>query len=176
LPTEITLHIFTFLEVKPYIMSHSVCTEWNHLILLAVIHPIRERMVKLFRRMLAHPDFPKTRPWTLQNLKPFDREAYIRNLQSQYPNIPDEFRLWILEWPAKMAIFCMWPELPMVDINQLSFQLISGVNWLAYGSPLLLSFVYRDECEEAMRRRRRFIPALLVWRNACAAQWLLFDE
>ncbi|KAF4620931.1 hypothetical protein D9613_001248 [Agrocybe pediades] len=123
--------------------------------------------------MLAHPDFPKTRPWTLQNLKPFDREAYIRNLQSQYPNIPHEYRLWILEWPAKMAIFGMWPGLPMVDINRPSFHVEDGINWMAYGSPLLLSFVYREELEKA---RRKFIPALLVWRTASTADWLLFDE
>jgi len=98
LPTERVLHVLSFLELKPYIVSHGVCKEWQQLLPLANIHPIRRRLFNLFHHMLSSPHFLEMRGWTLQHLQPFDRKAYIDSLLSQYPFILEEFRIWTLEY------------------------------------------------------------------------------
>ncbi|KAJ6470223.1 hypothetical protein C8R47DRAFT_760191 [Mycena vitilis] len=40
------------------------------------------------------------------------RQTYIDALLDQHNEVPDEFRLWILEWPKRAAINCLWPGLP----------------------------------------------------------------
>jgi len=172
IPTELLLHVFSFLELKPYIMCHGVCREWRQLLPLSDIHPIRRRMFNLFHRMLSNPNFLKTREWTIKNLKHFDRQAYIDSLLSQYPDIPDEFRFWILEWPARMAINCMWPALPFVNIDHSMPDKNSGVNWLAYNfnSPSLLAMIYKHGTPDA-----KYIPALLIFKDY-RSTWLVFDR
>ncbi|KAF9560327.1 hypothetical protein CPC08DRAFT_708138 [Agrocybe pediades] len=131
LPTELVHIIFSFLELKPYIISHGVCKRWKQLLPLADIHPIRRRMLHLFHHMLQHPRFLDTRPWTLKTLKPFDRKAYIDALLSQYPAVLEEFRLWIMEWPARMVPFGMWPGSPFTYHHAVTFEEANGTNWLA---------------------------------------------
>ncbi|KAF9560328.1 hypothetical protein CPC08DRAFT_604599, partial [Agrocybe pediades] len=168
---ELLLKIFSFLELKPYIISHGVCKEWQRVLPLADVNPIRKRMLDLFRHMLSHPYFVDSRPWTLNNLKSFDREAYIESLYSQYPRIPEEFRLWILEWPEKMAIFGLWPGLPFMRFARTSLQRARGVNWIAYSPPCLTCIGYKPGTPDA-----HFIPALLVLRTYGRCVWLLFAD
>ncbi len=82
--------------------------------------------------MINTPGFLNTRGWTLDNLEPFDRQAYIDALLSQHPAIPEDFRIWILEWPARLAIGCMWPGLPFIDSSTESAMRRPGVNWLGH--------------------------------------------
>ncbi|KAF9560329.1 hypothetical protein CPC08DRAFT_690116 [Agrocybe pediades] len=173
LPTELILHIFSFLELKPYIISHAVCKQWQELLPLAEIHPIRRRLFKLFKQMLFCPDFHKTRPWILNNLQPFDRQAYIDGLLSQYPYIPEDFRMWILEWPARMAICCFWPGTPLVLSTDTKYDQPDGVIWLPYKRecPELLALAFKQRTPDA-----RFIPALLLWRCDYITMWLIFEK
>ena len=173
LPTERVLHVFSFLELKPYIVSHGVCKEWQQLLPLANIHPIRRRLFNLFHHMLSSPHFLEMRGWTLQHLQPFDRKAYIDSLLSQYPFIPEEFRIWTLDWPARMAICCMWPGLPFGDSRTPRRDEPKGVTWLIYKAnpPELLTVVYRNSTADA-----KFIPALLVSRSDFATVWLIFER
>ncbi|KAF9560344.1 hypothetical protein CPC08DRAFT_762768 [Agrocybe pediades] len=99
--------------------------------------------------MLEHPRFLETRPWTLKTLKPFDRKAYIDALLSQYPAVPEEFRIWIMEWPARMVPFGMWP-----------------------GSP----FAFHDADHPHSLHSFTPIPALLSWKEDYRAHWLIFAK
>jgi len=171
LPPELLLHIFSFLELKPYIISRAVCKDWQRLLPLADIHPIRRRLFNLFLHMLEYPRFAETRSWTIKHLQLFDRQAYVNSLLSQYPAIPDEFRMWILEWPGRMAISCMWPGLPLVKFRGATVERNTGVNWMSYGSPMLLSIGYKEGTSKP-----RFIPALLVWKTGYATCWLIFEN
>ncbi|KAF4612028.1 hypothetical protein D9613_003675 [Agrocybe pediades] len=174
LPNELLIHIFSFLELKPYLISRGVCKKWQVLLPLADLHPIRWRMLDLYHRMLQAPEFVETRPWILENLRPFDRQAYIDGLLAQHSTaIPEEFRLWILEWPAKMAIFGIWPGLPMVRFPHRTVRMPSGVNWMAYDTPLLQALVYD---KGSLDPKENLTPALLVWRTSEYTRWLLFDE
>ncbi|KAF9554134.1 hypothetical protein CPC08DRAFT_785135 [Agrocybe pediades] len=60
LPNELLLHIFSFLEIKPYLISRAVCKKWQMLLPHADVHPIRRRMLQLFHHMLQSPDFLNT--------------------------------------------------------------------------------------------------------------------
>ncbi|KAH9487449.1 hypothetical protein JR316_0001525 [Psilocybe cubensis] len=173
LPVEIELHIFSQLELKPYLFSRGVCKEWQRLLPLADIHPVRRRLLELYLKMVNTPNFIDTRSWILENLQPFDRQAYIDTILSQYPAIPEEFRIWLLEWPERATINCIWPGLPFVSCNDLSPSRRDGVNWVAYKShsPQLLAPVYRQCTPNA-----KFVPGLLIWRHNYRTEWLIFDK
>ncbi|KAF4611574.1 hypothetical protein D9613_003622 [Agrocybe pediades] len=179
LPTEIILHIFSFLELKPYIISHGVCKEWKRLLPLAEMHPIRKRLLDLYRLMVGTPNFARTRSWVVENVQPFDRQAHIDALLAQHPLIPEEYRMWIMEWPARLALGCSWPGLPFVYYNRPDHNPLRkyGVNWLGYRpeSPQLSALVF--EVEE-LGYQPRYIPALLLWKGeGCHnVTWLIFDK
>ncbi|KAF8816401.1 hypothetical protein BYT27DRAFT_7025857, partial [Phlegmacium glaucopus] len=88
------------------IASRGVCKEWRRLVPLADLNPHRRRLLDLFDTIINSSFFLQTRPWTVtgNNLQNFDRQ--------QHNKIPEEFRLWILEWPARVAVRCQWPGLP----------------------------------------------------------------
>ncbi|KAJ7137638.1 hypothetical protein C8R46DRAFT_611477 [Mycena filopes] len=111
-PPEISLQIFPHIHLKDLISVRGVCKRWMELVSLADIHPTRLALLKLYQKTVHDPLFLSTSKWTLENLRPFDREAYIDALLAQHNYIPDDFQFWILEWPARAAIACAWPGLP----------------------------------------------------------------
>jgi len=112
LPNEILLHAFRFFPLKALIIGRTVSQDWRRLIPLADISPIRRALLDFYLTLVSSPIFPQTRPWVLANLQPFDRQAYIDDLMRQHPYVPEAFRVWILEWPARAVIGCVWPGLP----------------------------------------------------------------
>ena len=86
-------------------------------------------------------------PWVLANLQPFDHQAYIDDLMCQHPYVPEIFHIWILEWPARAVIGCVWPSLPNLysrvpcvdDVHRME-----GTNWLAPVTPTVcaIPFLY----------------------------------
>ena len=124
--------------------------------------------------MLANELFLESRTWTLDNLKPFDRHSYMATLRSQCTGseaeVPEDFEMYLLEWPARMAIACMWPGLPFVDSQTDSVQRQYGINYLA-PSPQLSALVFKHQFPEVC-----FIPALLAWRESTSTSWLVFDK
>ncbi|PPQ87856.1 hypothetical protein CVT25_009508 [Psilocybe cyanescens] len=173
LPVEILLYIFSFLELKPYIISHGVCKEWLRLLPMAELHPIRSRLLALYHRIIHTPHFENSLTWSLDNLHPFDRQAYIDSLLAQYPVIPEEFRMWILEWPARLVIACTWPGIQFRNSGASNCRRRFGVNWLGYNneSPQLFAVLYKNQTPQV-----KFIPALLIWRESHTTDWLVFAE
>ncbi|KAJ7154656.1 hypothetical protein C8R46DRAFT_1297191 [Mycena filopes] len=138
-PPEISLQIFPHMRLKGLISARGVSKRWRELISLADIHPARVGLLKLYQKTVHDPLFLRTRLWTLGNLYPFDRQAYIDALLAQHNYIPDDFRFWILEWPARAAIACAWPGLPAVYVHQGTddVESISGCNFLGRIPPVL---------------------------------------
>ena len=174
LPQTLLLRCFSFMNLKCLIFSRCVCSDWRKLVPLSEIHPTRRRFLELYDRMFANHLFLESRIWTLDNLKPFDRGSYIATLREQFTGpeveIPEDFHMYILEWPARMAIGCMWPGLPFVDSQTGGIQRRFGVNYLAR-SPQLSALVFKHQRPEAC-----FIPGLLTWRNSASTSWLMFDK
>ncbi|KAJ7474485.1 hypothetical protein B0H11DRAFT_1334302 [Mycena galericulata] len=112
-PNEVVLQFFPHFCLKSLIAARGVCRLWKMLIRLADIHPTRRRLLLLYKRLIRSPAFLPTRPWTLAHLISFNRQAYVDELLLyNQVDIPEEFRLWVLEWPARAAINCIWPGLP----------------------------------------------------------------
>lgn len=172
LPTELWLHCFSFMTLKTLIASRGVSSSWRNLIPISDIHPIRRRLLNLFYKMLGSRRFLESRAWVVENLQPFDRKAYIEALIGQYPSIPDEFRLWILEWPGRMAIRCNWPGLPFIDYyGYNNIEREPGVNFLGVHPPQLSALI-----NQRGDPNFHFTPGLLAWRGPDLALWVIFDE
>ncbi|KAF9560349.1 hypothetical protein CPC08DRAFT_818308 [Agrocybe pediades] len=69
---ETILHIFSFLELKPYIIAHGVCKEWQRLLPLAKMHPIRKRLLDLYCLIVGTPNLVQSSPWVVEDVQPFD--------------------------------------------------------------------------------------------------------
>src|ERR1700733_14058533 len=114
LPNELLLHVFSFLTLKSLIFSRSANHKWRQLVPEANIQPARRALLEVYDKVIKHPHFLNTRASTLAALTPkFDREAYVANIEAsgEMAVVPEEFRIWILEWPEKALFGWVWPEL-----------------------------------------------------------------
>ncbi|KAF8956683.1 hypothetical protein BDZ97DRAFT_1623748, partial [Flammula alnicola] len=173
-PTELVLHCFSFLELKSLIASQGVCQEWRRLVPLAELDPARRRLLDLYHTVINSPLFIKMNSPGF-HFTPFDRQAYVDCLLSQYHKIPHEFRLWILEWPSRAVIASLWPALPLEDCVTDTCTKRSGANWIAFTPPQLSAVIY-GSFSRFETREREFIPGLLTWSVNGETTWIVFDE
>ncbi|KAJ7074979.1 hypothetical protein B0H15DRAFT_45587 [Mycena belliarum] len=150
LPPEVCRQIFPHLHLQGLIAAEGVCRLWKQLILVSAINPARRALLALYKKIVHDPLFLPTRPWPLANLRPFDRQAYVDALLARHNHVPEDFRLWILEWPSRAAIACAWPGLPAAfcweeadDVER-----VAGFNFLGSIPPLLhkITLDLRDIC------------------------------
>ncbi|KAJ8521067.1 hypothetical protein ONZ45_g2220 [Pleurotus djamor] len=112
IPNELLLAIFREFHLTTLINGRAVCRKWHDLLPLAEIHPIRRALLDLYNQIITEPWFLDGRPWVLKNLTSFDRQGFLDALLAQYNYLPEEFRIWLLEWPAKAVYYGFWPGLP----------------------------------------------------------------
>ncbi|KAF7342054.1 hypothetical protein MVEN_01792700 [Mycena venus] len=157
--------------------SFSVSTSWRHLVTIAEISPARRGLFNLYFRIIKSRAFHLTRPWILDNLRPFDQQAYVNTLLEQHNYVPEDFRTWILEWPAKAVIANCWPGLPAnyyaaEDYEQDGTRILfEGCNWLRRCPPVVHTVLFTQEEDP----REIQIPALLVWEMG-EMTWLVLRE
>ena len=172
-PNEILLHDFSFLPLKSLIKGRTI-SQWRRLIPLADITPIHRALLDFYPTLIDSPIFLQTRPWVLANLQPLNRLQYIGDLMNQHPYVPEAFRVWILEWPAKAVIGCHWPGLPNVhcgrDIAD-NVHRIEGNNLLAPLPPTICALPFMNYTAAA-----HFIPALFIFHGQQKTIWLMLDE
>ncbi|KAJ8456781.1 hypothetical protein ONZ45_g18580 [Pleurotus djamor] len=118
LPNELLLQLIGYFSVTTLIISQGLSKEWRQLVSAAEIHPIRRQLIDIYLSCIDQSWFRDSRPWTVANLRPFERRAYIDALLSQYPYLPESFQIFIMEWPAKAAIGGVWPGLPEVTHDE----------------------------------------------------------
>jgi hypothetical protein len=125
--------------------------------------------------VINSPWFLQTRPWVLENLQPFDREAYVAALLVQYNRLPEAFELWLLEWPARAIIGGIWPGLPwdhMKDGDVDNVKVLDGVNWLAPTTVQVSAITFTiPDCET----QYDFLPVILI-RSHVTNIWLILDD
>ncbi|KAJ8495366.1 hypothetical protein ONZ45_g12906 [Pleurotus djamor] len=112
LPFELLLATFREFHLTSIIAASGVCQEWRRLLLIANIHPSRRALLDIYLHIIGEPWFLDSRPWVLQNLSEFNRRVYVNTLLQQHDYLPDEFMIWVLEWPAKAVFGGIWPGLP----------------------------------------------------------------
>ncbi|KAJ6627610.1 hypothetical protein B0H10DRAFT_2210121 [Mycena sp. CBHHK59/15] len=159
-PNEILLHFFPLFCLKSLIASRGVCKLWKQFVRLADIHSSRHGLLRLYKMLIRSPAFIQTRPWPLENLKPFDRQAYIDALLDQHNDLPEDFRIWILEWPAQATINCAWPGLPAEYCTRTNEAIdrIEGFNWLGRVPPLVHTIQLDVSCMDTWIRPREAVP------------------
>ncbi|KAL6303058.1 hypothetical protein BKA93DRAFT_789975 [Sparassis latifolia] len=111
-PTELLFEIIIYLPLPALIAARTVNKRWRELIAVAPISPSRRRLLDLYIYAIASPSFLATRAQIIPNLGPFDRKAYVALLEQQTgQHLPEDFRTWVLEWPARAVINWLWPGL-----------------------------------------------------------------
>ncbi|KAL0954135.1 hypothetical protein HGRIS_005275 [Hohenbuehelia grisea] len=186
LPQDILYDLLPYLPLQSLIAARGVCRTWHHAAELADIHPIRRELLNIYLDLIDRPWFLDSRKWPLENLRDFDRQAYLDTLLAQYNWLPEDFSMWILEWPARATFGWVWPGLPSDDFSgETTFHRLSGVNTLGIIPPEVgaVFLVYpRDEEEmpdgNPKERPDDFVaPALLVWEDPDDHQvWLMLGD
>ncbi|PSR74993.1 hypothetical protein PHLCEN_2v9407 [Hermanssonia centrifuga] len=110
MPDELILVIHSHFPLSTLIAARGTCRLWRSLIPGTHIPIARRRLLELYIRAIHSPAFKATRPLILPYLQHFDRHRYLSRLP---PNLPEEFRCWILEWPAKAVLGSIWPGLTL---------------------------------------------------------------
>ncbi|TCD69467.1 hypothetical protein EIP91_007593 [Steccherinum ochraceum] len=108
LPNEILLQIYPYMPLQGLIAARGVDRRWRSLVSQAYIYPIRQRLLELYLYCLEKPAFLDSRPDVIPHIIPYDRDDYLKFLPDV---IPEEFELWIREWPAYGVIGWIWPGL-----------------------------------------------------------------
>lgn len=117
LPNELLLELFIWLPLPSLLAVLRVSRKWHHLAPLSRLLPPRQALLALFTNTSESDrgTYAKIKHY----LKDFDREAYLVRLTATLPanshpgaELPEEFRLWVLEWPAiPLLPGWAWPDL-----------------------------------------------------------------
>ena len=175
-PDEILLEFFAYLSLNALIAARGVNRHWRQLVLHADILPARRALFNLYHTIIEYPVVVSTQQWIRSGINPFDRQAYLDALLVDHPYLPEDFCIWILEWPACAAIRCTWRGVPGVPVYPPSHAKcdkvgdISAFNMLRSIPPPICTvrFDYNGKCE--------FIPALCLWTTETTYTWLILDE
>lgn len=111
LPVELHLAIHAHLPLPALLAARAVCTSWHALIPGTHLPPARRRLLSLYLRAVRSPAFQATRARTAKSLEPFDRHQLVATLRkgNHAHALPEEFEMWLTEWPAKAAFGGLWP-------------------------------------------------------------------
>ncbi|PPR05497.1 hypothetical protein CVT26_009065 [Gymnopilus dilepis] len=173
LPLELQLACFSFLPLETLIISRSVSSTWRSLLRYpsTSMHPTRRRLYEIYLMILDNPRPADalSKQYLSNNLvRNFDRELYLQYLQRNCCGgniqIPEEFEIWVLEWPAALVINGLWPGLPYTECFQdttatAGSSLRFGKNHLAKGSQVQLFYINESTAKESNRK----LAALLIW-------------
>ncbi|KAJ6600021.1 hypothetical protein DFH09DRAFT_901848 [Mycena vulgaris] len=196
IPNEIFLQIFPHLCLKSIIAAHGVSQLWRRLLNASDIDSTRRELWSLYRSFVNSTAFLESHPWTLEHLQSFDRQAYVDALLNQHDHLPHSFLLYLLEWPAKAVISCLWPGLPQCYFDSCDgaddIELPRGCNFLSClppsvlkrpgNSPAVHSFlpplvhtVTYTGFDAVGMPVRQDLPAFLVWEEY-QMSWLILES
>jgi len=122
LSPELKQIVIGFLDFITLLNLRNTSKTWRDTVNLAlsqtgVIHSARVKLLHLYLDLSNYPSFLTSREHILPHLKPFSRNQYLERLRTEISKhsssarIPDEFELWILEWPENAVIGWTWPGL-----------------------------------------------------------------
>ncbi|KII86581.1 hypothetical protein PLICRDRAFT_125501 [Plicaturopsis crispa FD-325 SS-3] len=168
-PTEMLLEIFARIpNLKALIAARCVNRTWRRLVPLADLNPHRRALLELYTDAVNSPGFLATRRDVVRGLAPFDREEWVnvisRGVDPSAPpghppiTLPEEFRMWVLEWPSRAVISGHWPGLT-VEFNQEHPIAKRRAWWKNEQEPSMLPWHY---CPEIGRTEFVPLPTFLV--------------
>lgn len=138
LPPEIFANVLSHLDLVSLIRIRCVNWTWRH-IPLNELDPIRLALYQLYLAAISGSGLQRAKTWIEEHLEPFDRAAHLSQIRWQLGDLsmPEEFRVWLCEWPAKAAIAFMWPGLPGSHKEEYGLLRRTGFNYLATFPPQL---------------------------------------
>ncbi|KAJ8482468.1 hypothetical protein ONZ45_g14943 [Pleurotus djamor] len=147
------------------------------------LHPPQRGM---YKEIIKERWFLDSRPWVLKNITAFDRCAYVDALLTQHDYLPEEFKMWVLEWPSKAVFGGIWPGLPP-NIHDLVGSVgpagrLDGWNLLDFSKPVVrvVNCIDDNGFNENASTNRWFIhpmpgiPVILVSGNEIT--WILLGK
>ncbi|KIJ33817.1 hypothetical protein M422DRAFT_264107 [Sphaerobolus stellatus SS14] len=168
-PTQLYLEHLSHFRLQVLIVSRAVYLQWHNIVPTADIHPARRLLLDPYLKLMEGQYFHRTRPWVLDNLRDLDCGAYVAALLQQGANLYEEFRLWVLEWPAKAVMIGVWSGLSDDVIYDASICKKERGNILEIIPPQFLSIVFVP--------KKRCILAICLWvEYPPDAVWLILDE
>jgi len=119
LPNELILLLPPLLPLKSLITFRSLNQRIRALTdaFASQIDPIRRKLLHLYLEVISSPAFLASRHLflpSLNDLTDLDREEYVEGrelMMRDNHRIPEELRVWLLEWPAKAVTSWIWPWL-----------------------------------------------------------------
>ncbi|GJE90293.1 F-box protein [Phanerochaete sordida] len=140
LPTELLFAIFRLLPLKSLIAAKGVCRHWSSAVRQSRLDPARRRLLDAFEDIIASAPPGAGRPRVATSYCAQDREQYLEFL-TKGATAPDEFVLWVREWPAWGVFGWLWPDLderkkvlvPRAPLLDLTLGGLGGWSAGAYG-------------------------------------------
>ncbi|GME21949.1 F-box domain cyclin-containing protein [Neofusicoccum parvum] len=112
LPLDIKLRIVESCELTGLIKLRCVSRAWRNLVLetdISLLNPTRRALLDLYDFALDSKWFQHSRRHIIPDIQHFDRRQYLEDLPGT--SVPEEFEMWIREWPEKAVIGWLWPGL-----------------------------------------------------------------
>ena len=108
------LLIFPLLPLDTLIATRGVSRRWRALVPAASLCPLRRRYLEFFQKLVHSPAFGAAATRVRPHLRKFDREDYLAALaDTGSAAVPEEFALWVREWPERAVYGWMWPGLDL---------------------------------------------------------------
>ncbi|THH27794.1 hypothetical protein EUX98_g6391 [Antrodiella citrinella] len=146
LPNELLLQIYPHLSLQSLIAARSVDRRWRALVFQAYIPPARKNLLELYLHCLDTPAFLESRADIIPNLRTFDRDAYMNFLP---PDPPDEFNIWVREWPACGVTGWTWPGLITVGTDR-TWKFSCRCNCLGHCPPFIKNITFHERIKNAV--------------------------
>lgn len=120
LPTELHLLILPHLPLHSLVYARNTCHLWRELVPVTPLPLQRRKLLHLYDTLSSIPAFQESRRLAKNHIRPgfgdVERQAYVDALPQ---NVGEEFKCWILEWPADAVIAALWPALqPSYNMNE----------------------------------------------------------
>lgn len=109
-PNELLLLIYPLLSLKSLIAARGVSRRWRHLVGEAILDPTRRQLLDFYLQIIDRPIFLRTRQDIIPHLHSFNRDAFFDFLPEN-THVPNDFEMYVKEWPARAAIGFLWPGL-----------------------------------------------------------------
>ncbi|KAJ7574278.1 hypothetical protein C8J56DRAFT_1125512, partial [Mycena floridula] len=185
LATELKFEILQHLTLISLIRARCVCQEWRNLALDSDLHPVRRQFYGIYLNLIDSPEFLASRQYVLKQLdqgvqdrhEAFNRQGFIDAILKQHPYIPEDFAIWILEWPERAVIGSVWPNLPFEEVPEavLAGASREGWNFLANEPASVFSLRFSQSGQKPDHDVPRG-PALPIWEGQGFSVWLVLDD
>lgn len=186
LPYDILPHVLHYADLKTLLQGRGVNHTWKSCISSASIIPARRGLYDLYLRLVSPEteNFLESRAYTIEALHYFDRAKYLDKVEGLGCVLPDDFRMWVLEWPEKAVFGWTWPGLYSKFVH--SYECPPGrhyganlLSWAGLGniSPITGIWWERDVNEDSeIEPRYLDRVALVFWDHGSdTATWIDVD-